>query len=141
MARLGKAELAGKKDLAEELVPCPEWGGEVLVRELGGTARARLAAETAGLRAPEAADGDRKAETQDIRLVYDLMIKIVACSAINPESDKPDLFTEAELVERNGDVVQRLAETAMRLSKLTAADVKKEAVNLPEAQSGASTSV
>jgi hypothetical protein len=141
MARLGKAELAGKKDLAEELVPCPEWGGEVLVRELGGAARAQLAAASAGLRAPGAADGDKEGEAADITLVYDIMLKIVARSAINPETDKPDLFTEAELAQRNGDVVQRLAETAMRLSKLTPADVKKEAVNLSEAQSGASTSV
>jgi hypothetical protein len=141
MARLGKAELAGKKDLAEELVPCPEWGGEVLVRELGGAARAQLAAASAGLRAPGAADGEKEGEAADITLVYDIMLKIVARSAINPETDKPDLFTEAELAQRNGDVVQRLAETAMRLSKLSAAAVKKEAGNLPEAQSGASTSV
>lgn len=136
MARLGKAEITAKKDLAEELVACPEWGGEVLVRELDGKGRAAFVGAANDYR--KAKEGGA-AETDDVVMVYDLMLKLVAASAINPDSDKADLFSPEELAGKNGDVVQRLGEAAMRLSKLGAAEQKKETANLPAAQSSAST--
>lgn len=140
MARLTKAQAVAARDLAEITVVVPEWGdgAEVLLRELDGKARAAFAKSVQAYRA-----GLDQAEkkVEDVERMFGLVTELLAASLIDPETDKPTLFTAAELAAKNGDVVGRLGEAALRLSKLGAADLKKETENLPGAQSSASTAV
>tara|TARA_R100001086_G_scaffold45606_1_gene20170 strand:+ start:379 stop:723 length:345 start_codon:yes stop_codon:yes gene_type:complete len=109
---LSKDEILLADDLRKELVTVPEWGGEVLLRELRG--RERDSFEEGSL------DAKRNVTMANMRA------RLVALSAIDEEGER--LFTAKEAQELGGKsatALNRLFEVACRLSGITEADVEE----------------
>lgn len=114
---LTKEQILSADDLKQELVEIPEWGGEVLVRELRG--RERDAFEEGSL------DKQRNLKMANMRA------RLVAMSVIDDEGER--LFTSKEaleLGEKSASALNRLFEVCCRLSGITSDDVDKLEGNL-----------
>ena len=113
MALLTKEQILGAQDLREEIVPVPEWGGEVRVRTITGTQRdeyeqALMASRT----------GDGAANLRNVRA------RLVACSIVG--EDGQPLFGPDDveaLGAKSAAALDRVVAAASRLSALTAEDV------------------
>ena len=109
---LTKEQILGADDLKRELVDIPEWGGEVLLRELRG--RERDSFEEGSL------DKQRNVTMANMRA------RLVALSAIDEEGER--LFTAKEasqLGDKSASALNRLFEVCCRLSGITESDVDK----------------
>ena len=109
---LSKDQILQADDLKKETVDTPEWGGDVLVRELRG--RERDAFEEGSM------DKQRNVSMKNMRA------RLVAMSAINEEGER--LFTAAEatqLGDKSATALNRLFEVCCRLSGITSDDVEK----------------
>lgn len=114
---LSKEQILSADDLKQELVEVPEWGGEVLVRELRG--RERDAFEEGSL------DKQRNLKMTNMRA------RLVAMSVIDDEGER--LFTSKEalgLGEKSASALNRLFEVCCRISGITSDDVDKLEGNL-----------
>jgi len=124
---LSKEQILQADDLKRESVDTPEWGGEVLLRELRG--RERDAFEEGSL------DSKRNVMMTNMRA------RLVAMSAIDEEGER--LFTAKEATElgdKSATALNRLFEVCCRLSGITESDVDKlegnsEATHLEESGS------
>ncbi|HUU97758.1 MAG TPA: hypothetical protein VM487_18640 [Phycisphaerae bacterium] len=126
---LNRDQILQTQDLPVEVVPVPEWGGEVRVRTLTGAERDEWEVECTRRRA-----GDRV----DIRGV---MARLVVRSAMDEEG-RP-LFTVADvdaLNRKSARAIGRLFKVAQRLSGLTDEDVQVVAKNSESDLSDASGS-
>ena len=119
-----REQILGARDIQEELVEIPEWGGvKVLVRGLTGRQRAQLlqnAVDTAG-------------KVDLVRILPELVIYCV----YDPET-RQQVFRPADrdaLLEKSGIVLERIATVAMRLSGLTPGAMEEMKQNLREIQS------
>ena len=115
---LTKEQILSADDLKQELVEVPEWGGEVLIRELRG--RERDAFEEGSL------DKQRNLQMTNMRA------RLVAMSAID-DIEGERLFTAKEaleLGEKSATALNRLFEVCCRLSGITSDDVDKLEGNL-----------
>lgn len=98
-----------------ELVPVPEWGGEVYVGILSGKQRDRF----------EAAYNSSKSK--------DSTRALFAAFAIRDEANRP-LFSEADVAalgEKSGVALDRVFKAAFRLNKMGEAELEAEAKNSP----------
>lgn len=114
---LTKEQILSADDLKQELVEVPEWGGEVLVRELRG--RERDAFEEGSL------DKQRNLKMTNMRA------RLVAMSVIDDEGER--LFTSKEaleLGEKSASALNRLFEVCCKISGITSDDVDKLEGNL-----------
>jgi len=117
MTRLTRDLILQADDLKREVVPVPEWGadGEVLVRALTAADRVELSRS-----ALNAAGEMQTAQT------LDLMLTIPARCVIDEAGQR--LFTDADLQalgQKSAVPLQRIMETALRLSALDIAEAKK----------------
>lgn len=118
---LSAEQILNSDDLTYEDVKVPEWGGIVRVRELPGTERDKFEAQFVGkdgasVRA-EGLEGFRSR---------------LAAAAIVDEHGKQMFRSVAEtkrLGEKSASALQRVCDTAMRLSKMNEDDVKELAGN------------
>lgn len=118
---LSAEQILNSDDLTYEDVKVPEWGGTVRVRELPGTERDKFEAQFVGkdgasVRA-EGLEGFRSR---------------LAAAAIVDEHGKQMFRSAAEtkrLGEKSASALQRVCDTAMRLSKMNDDDVKELAGN------------
>ena len=109
---LSKEQILQADDLKREAVDTPEWGGEVLLRELRG--RERDAFEEGSM------DKQRNVTMTNMRA------RLVALSAIDEEGER--LFTAKEATElgdKSATALNRLFEVCCRLSGITSEDVDK----------------
>ena len=114
---LSKEQILQADDLKRETVDTPEWGGEVLLRELRG--RERDAFEEGSM------DKQRNVTMTNMRA------RLVALSAIDEEGER--LFTAKEATELGGKsatALNRLFEVCCRLSGITSEDVDALEKNL-----------
>ena len=103
---LSKDQILQSDDLKKETIAIPEWGGDVLVRELRG--RERDAFEEGSL------DNKRNVSMKNMRA------RLVAMSAIDEEGER--LFTAAEatqLGDKSATALNRLFEVCCKLSGIT----------------------
>jgi len=127
---LNKEQIQSVSDLETLDVDVPEWGGTVRLKSLTGAERDRFEASVV--------QGQGKNATVNMQ---NLRAKLVAQSAVG-EDGKP-LFTEDDanwLGEKSAKALNRLFESAQKLSGLTTEDVKELAGNFTAARSGDSTS-
>jgi len=114
---LSKEQILQADDLKRETVDIPEWGGEVLLRELRG--RERDAFEEGSM------DKQRNVTMTNMRA------RLVALSAIDEEGER--LFTAKEATElgdKSATALNRLFEVCCRLSGITSEDVDALEKNL-----------
>ncbi|MEU9972351.1 hypothetical protein [Streptomyces sp. NPDC051014] len=132
MALLSRQQIQNADDRKWEDVPVPEWGGEVRVLGLNGTARNAYEASLVQL--------GPNGSVQRVRL-DNATARLVALTLVDENFER--LYTDKELAElgaKNGAVLTKLHQVAQRLSglgKKAAADA--EGNSEPEA-SDSSTS-
>lgn len=116
---LTRAAILAAKDLKTEPVPVPEWGegAQVLITEL--SAAQRDACGRAYVELKDAPQIDQVTAFRNRMLVYALV-----------DADGQPLFSIEELdqlLAKNGEVIDRIAAAALRLNKMEASAVEKEA--------------
>ena len=112
-------KILAANDIAAKQLSIPEWGGVVIeVRAMNGLQRAKVISN--------ALDKDGNVDTQN--MYPDLLI----ASCYDPETGKP-LFAEADraaLNQKNGAVLERIAQVAMNLAGITKTAIEDAEKNL-----------
>lgn len=129
MAVLTKAQILLADDRKSTTVPVPEWGGEVIVKTLGGTERDSMEAEIVQTNGPSTA-----------RNLENFRSRLLVRAIVDDKGER--IFTNAEigeLAKKSGAVLDRLYDAAVELNKISAKDVEELAKNSeagPSAGSG-----
>ena len=132
MALLSRDQIDAVDDRQWEDVPVPEWGGEVRIVGMSGTARNAYQQELVVI----GGDGKPKSVNLD-----DQLAKLLAKCIVGEDGKR--LYNDREvraLGAKNGAVLERLAKVAKRLSGLGDGAVEDAAGNSEAAPSGSSTS-
>jgi len=119
MGILTREQILQADDLRRELVAVPEWGGQVYVRSLTGTERDQFEASFITVNGM-----DTQLKLENIRA------QLVSMTAVDDDGKR--LFSAADvqaLASKNAAALQRLFETAQKLSGLSKEDVKELAKN------------
>lgn len=116
MTLLTREQIFEAKDIKSELVTVPEWGGDVYVTELSGSARDQFEGSLVG----------KNGGTN----LTNVRAKLVAASVTDKDGNL--LFTDkdvARLGKKSGKALDRIYEAAQRLSKITDDEVEELAKN------------
>ena len=111
MTILNKKQILSADDLQKELIPVPEWGGEVYVRGMSGQERDEFEASIVQMRA-----GQEAPQALNMKNVRAKLASLTICD----ETGKR-LFSEndiGELGKKSASALQRVFEVAQRLSGL-----------------------
>jgi len=130
MAVLGRDAILAAQDIQQEVLPVPEWGGDVIVRALSGTQRDAF----------EAGVVEQRGKDTKMNLV-NIRARLVALSVVG-EDGKP-LFSARDipaLGKKSARALQRGWDKARELSGLSDDDVEELAKNSEDGQSDGSTS-
>lgn len=130
MTLLSKDQILGADDRRYEIVPVPEWGGEVRLRSLTGAERDDFESKSLV--------GSGKKQRVNPR---HLRARLIAMCAV--DADGRPLFDAADVIKlssKSAAALERLFEVASRLSGLDEDDVKELEEGFDSAQSDGSTS-
>jgi len=117
---LNRQQIDAARDIPEEIVPCPEWGGDA--RIVGFSGAARDAWESDLLAAGAGHDGESvvKSRMENIRA------SLVARCLVDADGNR--LYSDAEIAalgRKSAVVLDRLYEVASRLNKLRKSDIEE----------------
>jgi hypothetical protein len=127
---LTKEQIQSRPDVITELVPCPEWNGEVLIRNLSGKE----------LDAYEQSNFEVRGKKVEVN-VRNARARLVVMCAVDETGRRLFELTDADwLGNKNGLVLDRLYEVAARLSGIRKQDIEDLQKNLGSGQSAASGS-
>lgn len=127
MAFLTREQILAAPDEQREIVPVPEWGGEVMVRGLSGRGRDEMEAAVV-------MQNGRNTRVNHVNLRAKLLVRTV----IDPESRQPLFNSNGDvkaLGEKSAAALQRVFDVAQRLSGMTASDVEELTKNSASDQS------
>jgi Phage tail assembly chaperone len=114
---LDRDTILSKKNLRSETVDVPEWGGEVVVRELTGRERSIY---EAGFSDSVAGDFREQTLTEKTKRFEDLRAKIIVMATIDDKGSRIFKDSDIDAVnELSGSALDRLASVIMRLSGYT----------------------
>ena len=119
MAILSREAILAASDIQEEIVPVPEWGGEVIVRGLSGTQRDQF----------EASVVKQKGKSTELNL-KNVRAKMIALSVVDEHGNR--IFSESDVAAlgaKSARALQRVWEKARELSGLSDEDVEELAKN------------
>jgi hypothetical protein len=119
---LNRDDILKAQDLKTEIVPVPEWGGDVIVRGMTGAERDKFEASIVQTKGK-----DRTLNMTNIRA------KLAGLTVCDEQGKR--LFTEADIVQLAGKsaaVLQRIFMVAQKLSGIGEQDVKELAEGLQE---------
>lgn len=108
---LSKAEILAANDLPREVVPVPEWGGDVIVSTMTGASRD---AWEAGMAGKEGAD-----------LLKDMRARLAVACMVDEAGAR--LFTDADvpaLSAKSAAALERVTKVAQRLNRLGAKELE-----------------
>lgn len=129
MAVLTRTDILAAKDMVTEVVPVPEWGGDVIVRGLTGAERDDL----------ESTIIQQHQRNTKINL-HNLRAKMAAKSIVDEQGKR--LFADQDieaLSAKSAVALQRVFNVAQRLAGMSADDVEeltKNSVSAPSGDSG-----
>lgn len=131
MAILGREQILAAKDIQTELVPVPEWGGEVLVRGLSGTERDAF----------EASVVEQKGKKTEYNL-RNVRARFVALAVVDEKGERvfADPNDVLRLGRKSARALERVWDKARELSGLSDEDVEELSKNSESDQSDDSTS-
>lgn len=113
MTALNKQQILSSKDLKTERVAVPEWGGDVIVRQITAADRDRF---ESSIHVGEGAA--RKTNSENLRA------RLCALCLVDENNER--LFTDAEAAElgrKNAEVLDRLFDIAQRLNGMSKKEV------------------
>lgn len=116
MALLTRDEILKRDDLKSEIVEVPEWGGEVRVCTMSGTARDRFEASITG--------------SNGVMDMKNVRAKLAACTIVGDDGNL--LFNEKDIIElgnKSCAALDRIFAAAQRLNLITNSDVEALAKN------------
>lgn len=116
---LSRADILGASDRPTEVVPCPEWGGDVIVRTMSGAERDAYEGECLTIRG-------KSVEINRANARGRLLVRCLVDEAGDPLFKRADAD---ELGAKSGAVLDRLFAVAQRLNGVTKADVDELAKN------------
>ena len=122
MSSLKREDILAVKDIQIELVPVPEWGGEVYIKGMSGLERDAF----------EASVIEQKGNKQKVNMA-NVRAKLAAQTLCDEEGNR--LFNDADIKElgkKSASALQRVFEVAQRLSGIGDADVEELAGELQE---------
>lgn len=123
---LTKDQILQADDMRTQEVDVPEWGGRVIVKTLSGNERDQF---------EESILSGAKRDFKGVRA------KLVALSVVDENGKRLFTFEEANVLgEKSSRALDRVFGAAQRLSGFTQKDMEELTENLPEGQSGDSTS-
>ncbi len=128
---LSRDAILGVDDRATEVVPVPEWGGDVIVRALSGAERDAYEASLVTVRR----DGSQRFNMENIRA------RLAAMSIVGEDGER--LFSDQDikaLGSKSAQALDRVFDAARKLSGLSDEDVKELAEGFGDAPSEDSTS-
>ncbi len=117
---LNKQQILEADDLPRELVPVPEWGGDILVRSMSG-------AEKDSLDASLMSDDGTRVSKERFR---NYRARVAVLTVVGEDGDL--LFTEADIAElttKSARALDRVFEVAARLNGITGRDMDDIAKN------------
>lgn len=121
MPTLGiEALTAGRPALRTERIEVPEWGGEVIIRELTGAERTQILEGTIDLYALFNRNGSTVPTTgAELRQSFEFMARIVEMTWITEAGDQVVTADQFDLLlQQDIGVISRLAQAALELSRL-----------------------
>ena len=127
---LTKEEILQANDLPTEVVPVPEWGGDVIVRTMTGTERDSF----------EQSIMDMNGRDASVNLTN---IRAKLCSKAIVDEEGKRMFSDMEvnaLGKKSASALDKIFAVAQRLNGLSDKDVKELVKNSAAAQSGNSIS-
>jgi len=119
---LNKDSILQAQDIKTELVPVPEWGGDVYVRGMNGAERDKF----------EASIVQMKGKDQTVNMV-NIRAKLASMTICDEQGAR--LFSDADIVKlatKSAVALQRIFSVAQRLSGIGEQDVKELAEGLSE---------
>ena len=122
VSSLKRDDILAVKDIKIELVPVPEWGGEVYIKGMSGLERDAF----------EASVIEQKGNKQKVNMA-NVRAKLAAQTLCDEEGNR--LFNDADIKElgkKSASALQRVFEVAQRLSGIGDADVEELAGELQE---------
>jgi hypothetical protein len=124
---LSKAQILGSKDLPEQVVDTPEWGGQVIVKAMTGTQR----------------DAFESSIIEDGKVSLDnIRAKLVVRSVVDDKGAL--LFDDNDVIDlgkKSAAVLDRIYAVAQKLSGITDADIEeleKNSGKIPDDDSSSS---
>lgn len=120
MAILTREAILKAKDLKTKTVPVPEWGGDVIVSTMTGTARDRMEAEIWR---------ERKSDTDTN--VRNIRAKIIAATVVDEKGDL--LFKDGDVLKlgnKSSKALDRVFAVAQKLNGIGDRDVREMEKNL-----------
>lgn len=127
---LGREDILGAPDLANQLVDVPEWGGSVYVRTIRGSERDQY----------EQSLTERKGKTVEVNM-RNARAKLVALAAVDSEGKR--IFSNSDIAllgEKSAVALDRVYGVASKLAGLSEKDVEELVGNSDGDRSDASTS-
>jgi len=122
VSSLKRDDILAVKDIQIELVPVPEWDGEVYIKGMSGLERDAF----------EASIIEQKGNKQKVNMA-NVRAKLAAQTLCDEEGNR--LFNDADIKElgkKSASALQRVFEVAQRLSGIGDADVEELAGELQE---------
>lgn len=116
---LSKEQILKADDRKTKTVPVPEWGGDVIVKTLGGEERDSMEAEIVQTNGASTS-----------RNLVNFRSRLLVRAIVDEQGNR--LFTDAEiadLAKKSGAVLDRLYDAAIDLNKISAKDVEELAKN------------
>jgi len=115
MATLNRDDILKAEDIGRELVPVPEWGGDVYVKGMTGSERDKF----------ESSIVEQRGKKQSINMT-NVRAKLASLTICDEQGKR--LFTEADIAklsEKSASALQRVFAIAQRLSGIGDADVEE----------------
>jgi hypothetical protein len=131
MITLTKEQILACDDLPQEVVECPEWGGDVFVRTMAGTERDDLDAFFVSKQNARSGVADMRG----------FKVRLVQLTVLNEDGTLMfDCSDIPALQKKSAAVVERIAQVAMRLNGFASGQVEDLLGNLPTDPSDSSGS-
>lgn len=134
MGFLTKEQILEAQDITTEVVPVPEWGGDVMVRGLSGLERDAFEATIISQ------NGMQRRRVQ--MNLTNFRAKLVARCVVDPDTQQRMFSDEeaARLGKKSAAALQRVFNVAQRLSGLSEEDIEELTKNFESEPNGASGS-
>lgn len=132
MALLNRNQILEAKDIKTKVIPVPEWGGEVIIKQLSAKEYNDITMNMVNIRKMAAKQLSKKNADENLEdAINEIAIKnqkiLLIIKSVVDENMKP-LFTEADLellYQKNTNVIDRIIAEIEEFNSVSTEDAKK----------------